>query len=270
MTLSSPFHEEFDAFLTGMIFSLPRILALFALMPIFSKEALPHLIRICVAISVAVVVAPALAGGADAASKLGLPYLIAVAGKECLIGLMLGFAVAVPLWAFEGIGFLVDMQRGASIASVLDPVTGHDTSPLGVLFGQAMIVFFFVSGAYLQMLGLLYESFRLWPVYDWWPTMGAMAPGLFLGMLDHLMRLTLLLSAPLVIAMLLVEIGMAIVGRSAPQMDVFFLAMPVKSAVVFLMLVLYCAVLFDYAGKELARLTDVLFSLGTALPQQTR
>jgi len=256
--------DEAEAFLVGLAFAMPRVLALFALVPLFSREALPGLLRAGVAVSIGVLVAPALVEGGETAMQADVLVLLAIALKEAVVGMMLGFAVAVPFWALEGVGYLIDTQRGASIASVLDPVTGNDTSPLGVLLGQAMIVFFFASGAYLQLLGLIYESFRIWSVFDWWPRMAAHAPTTFLGLLDHVMRLTVLLSAPLVIAMLLVEIGMAIVGRSASQLDVFFLAMPVKSAVAILMLALYAAVLFDYVGKELAGLDDTLSRMGDA------
>lgn len=105
---------------------------------------------------------------------------------------------------------------------------------------------------------------RMWSVFDWWPVLGPDAPAIFLGMLDRLMRLAVLFAAPVIVAMFLAEIGLAIVGRSAPQMDVFFLAMPVKSGVAMFMLAIYVTVLFDYAGLEIANLSGTLSLLSHA------
>jgi type III secretion protein T len=70
--------------------------------------------------------------------------------------------------------------------------------------------------------------------------------------------LALLLAAPAVIAMFLAELGLALVSLPVPQLQVFFLAMPIKSALVLLVLVLYLTTLFTYGGEHIARLREVL------------
>jgi type III secretion protein T len=59
----------------------------------------------------------------------------------------------------------------------------------------------------------------------------------------------LLLSAPAIIAMFLAELGLALVSRFAPQLQVFFLAMPIKSALALFVLVMYMGTLLDYSGE---------------------
>ena len=58
--------------------------------------------------------------------------------------------------------------------------------------------------------------------------------------------------------MLLAEIGLGLVSLTVPQLQVFFLAMPIKSALVFLVLVVYMGTLFEYAGDMLQPLRDLL------------
>src|SRR5690606_40522246 len=92
---------------------------------------------------------------------LGTVELLLLIVKEVFIGLVLGFLVAIPFWTFEAVGFVVDNQRGASLGAVINPATGNDSSPMGILFNQAFLVFFLVSGGFTLMLTLLYDSFQI-------------------------------------------------------------------------------------------------------------
>jgi len=80
--------------------------------------------------------------------------------------------------------------------------------------------------------------------------------------------LALLLAAPVLIAMLMSELGLALVSRFAPQLQVFFLAMPIKSALALFVLVIYSSTLFDYSLAPIRELTtwvdrlDPLLRLG--------
>ncbi|WP_268580500.1 EscT/YscT/HrcT family type III secretion system export apparatus protein, partial [Escherichia coli] len=107
-------------------------------------------------------------------------------------------------------------------------------SPLGILFNQAFMVFFLVGGGFMLMLTMLYDSFRLWDLWDWTPTLRQESVPLMLDQLGRFLRLTLLFAAPAIISMFLAEVGLALVSRFAPQLQVFFLAMPIKSALALL------------------------------------
>jgi type III secretion protein T len=58
--------------------------------------------------------------------------------------------------------------------------------------------------------------------------------------------------------MFLAELGLALVSRFAPQLQVFFLAMPIKSALALLVLVLYMSTLFEYAGDTVRGIPGIL------------
>ncbi len=248
---------DIKAFFWALAWTQPRILGLFMTVPIFQTELLPHMLRYGVAAVLGLVVAPSLVSDL-AATEIPPTVMLVLAAKEVFVGFVLGCFIAVPFWAFEAVGFFIDNQRGASIASTLNPLTGNDSSPLGILFNQAFIVFFLVSGAFLLLLDVLYGSFRLWPVLTWMPTFRPEAVPFFLEEIFGLVRMALLLAAPAVVAMLLAEIGLALVSLVVPQLQVFFLAMPIKSAVVFLVQVVYMGTLFEYAGDTLKPLRDLL------------
>ncbi len=245
------------AFLLALAYSQPRILAMFLPIPLFNRQLLPGMLRLAIGAGLGVMVAPTLMP-AVAAAELSSVQVLMLVTKEAFVGFMLGFLVAIPFWAFEAVGFLIDNQRGASIAASLNPLTGNDSSPLGILFNQAFNVFFFISGGFLLMLELLYGSFRLWDVFAWNPTFSADTMPLLIDQLESLVRVALLLASPVIVTMFLAELGLALMSRFVPQLQVFFLAMPIKSALAFLVLMVYMATLFDYALDHVRKLGDLL------------
>ena len=184
--------------------------------------------------------------------------MLLLIAKEVFIGLVMGYLVALPFWIFEAVGFVIDNQRGASLGATINPATGNDSSPMGILFNQAFMVFFLVGGGFTLMLTLLYDSFRLWDLWSWSPTLRADSIPLMLDQLSRFMRLVLLFAAPAIVAMFLAELGLALVSRFAPQLQVFFLAMPIKSGLALLVLVLYMSPLFEYAGDTVRDIPGIL------------
>lgn len=227
-------------------FALPRMLAIFSVLPMFNRQALPGMLRIGVAGGLALFLVPGLIDPAMAVER-GTGEIIAICFKEALIGFLLGFIIAMPIWAFEVMGAFVDNQRGASIAQTLNPLTGHESSPLGDLFSQTIVVLLFITGGFTLILAAIQDSYRLWPVLSFFPDLDASTPAFLLSQLDRMMRLAIVMSAPIMFAMLLAEIGLAIVSRFVPQLQVFFLAMPIKSGIAIFMFSIYVAVLFDYS-----------------------
>lgn len=239
-------YEQLRSFVTALGLTQPRILAMFVVLPLFARQLLPGLLRLGLAAGLGLLAAPPLLPQLGALPQgIGLLLLLA---KEAALGFVLGFLVAIPFWAFEAIGFFIDNQRGASIGATLNPLTGNDSSPMGLLFNQAFMVFVLVSGLFGVMLALLYESFALWPVLHWQPTLPQPGAAAWLGQLDLMVRTAVLLAAPAIVAMFLSELGLALVSRFAPQLQVFFLAMPIKSGLALFVLVMYMATLFDYSG----------------------
>jgi len=122
---------QLTSFLMALVWTLPRILGLLAAIPAFPASVLPGMLRTGVAASLGMIVAPALVAP-FAATEMTMGVIAAVLLKEIFIGFVMGCLIAVPFWAFEAVGFLVDNQRGASISSTLNPLTGHNDPLSGV------------------------------------------------------------------------------------------------------------------------------------------
>jgi len=255
--------EALKVHLLALGVALPRMLAVFVMLPIFARGIMPGLLRASIAAALVLPVAMHLVPEVTTvlrADQLDGARLVGMIVKESFIGMLLGYLLAIPFWAMEAVGFLIDNQRGASIAATINPLTGHDTSPLGILFNQAFIVFFFASGGFSLFLDVVYGSYAVFPVFAVLPAFDAGAPVVALQMLDGLVRMSLLMAAPVMIAMFLAEMGLAFISRFAPQLQVFFLAMPIKSALAMMMLAIYASTLFSYA-------LDRIRAMGEAVPQ---
>lgn len=255
--ISGVTYVELKAFLGTLALTQPRILAMCLVLPIFNSQLLPGMLRYAVTAAIGLVLVPALVPQylATDLDTIGLVLLVV---KEIFIGLVMGFLIAIPFWVFEAVGFVVDNQRGASLGATINPATGNDSSPMGILFNQAFMVFFLVGGGFNLMLTLLYDSYRLWDLWHWAPTLRRESIPLSLQQLGRMMELVLLFAAPAIVAMFLAEVGLALVSRFAPQLQVFFLAMPIKSALALLVLVLYMTTLFGYAGDITGQIADTL------------
>ncbi|OZI46656.1 type III secretion system export apparatus subunit SctT [Bordetella genomosp. 5] len=250
-------YAEAKIFLGTLALTQPRILALCVMLPIFSRQSMPGMLRYAVAAAIGLIIVPVLMPRYAAFDPSWIDLVLLVA-KEVFVGLVLGFLVAIPFWIFEAVGFVIDNQRGASLGATINPATGNDSSPMGILFNQAFMVFFLAGGGFMLMLTMLYDSFRLWDLFSWAPTLSRESVPLMLDQLSRFARLVLLFAAPAIVAMFLAELGLALVSRFAPQLQVFFLAMPIKSGLALLVLVLYMGTLFEYAGDATEHIRTIV------------
>ncbi len=153
------------------------------------------------------------------------------------------------------------------MGEVYSPLSGAQVSTTAIFFTQIVSTLFFVSGAVLVFLGALYASFSIWPVFPEgavFPSFSSDAPVRILGYVDGMLRTTVVISAPVIIVMFLATLGLGLVNRTAPQLNVFFLSMPVKSALGIAMLVVYLPFIMDMLmyTKESAILAPALKLLG--------
>ena len=139
--------------------SVVRILTVFTAIPFMSAQMIPGLGRTAFAISMALVLFPMVSVELPAQAP-GTLELIALIGKEVVIGLLFGYVVSIPFRVAEGLGFFIDNQRGTGMASVFNPMSGSESSPLGVLMVQVAIMIFVSTGGLLMMLKGLFATYE--------------------------------------------------------------------------------------------------------------
>jgi type III secretion protein T len=212
----------------GVALTLPRILAAFMALPLLSSSDMPPLVRNSFFVSLSIVVFP-LAAAASPYSAMGAGVWPFVIVKELFVGLAIGFSFGVLFWAIGNAGNLIDAKVGTTMSSVIDPLAGHQTSLMGLFLSQFAAYLFMASGAFIVFLRLLLESYKLWPVASYVPLLKPVGEMFFIDQFSYLMTAALLLSAPALVVMSLIDIGFGLVNRYAQQLNVFQLAMPIKA-----------------------------------------
>ena len=255
---------EFHRWILAAVLAMARIGAAFSICPALSDSMIPGVARRAAMFGFAIFAIPFIHAGMPPGEPL--PFAFAVlAAKESVIGFMIGFFAAIPFWIAENIGNFIDNQRGATMGEVYSPLNGSQVSTTGIFFTQIVSTLFFVGGAVLIFLGALYRSYEIWPVFTESLSFEPGAPVRILGSLDSMLKTTVVVSAPVIILMFLATIGLGLVNRTAPQLNVFFLSMPVKSALGVAMLVVYLPFILDMLvyTKESAILEPARMIIGT-------
>ncbi len=254
--------EEIKAWIYIFSMGMPRIVALFTVLPMLHKRVVGGaMIRNGIAASLVLFIHPMLSEAAPD-THFSIFLTAAIVLKEVFIGAILGFCIAIPFWALESAGFFIDNQRGASMASVMNPLSGAETSPMGILFSQAFTAIVMISGLFMLILESLFLSYASWPVFSYYPHLNQEAAIYFLGQFDLIIGLAMWLAAPVVISMFITEFGIALISRSAPQLNVFILAMPIKSGVAAAILVIYVATIMKLSQKHMMGVPDIFTTLG--------
>ena len=235
---------DIHRFIIASLLAMARIGAAFAICPALTESMIPGVARRAAVLAFAVLTLPLImAEMPEGEPNHWLFSLIAV--KEAFIGFLIGFFAAIPFWVAENIGNFIDNQRGATMGEVYSPLSGAQVSTLGIFFTQIVSTLFFVGGIIFIFIGALYKSYLIWPVFTQEITFAPDAPVQILGTLDAMLRTTVVISAPVIIIMFMATIGLGLVNRTAPQLNVFFLSMPIKSALGVAMLIIYLPFILD-------------------------
>jgi len=221
-----------------------RIGAAFAICPALSDSMIMGTARRCAVLGFSALLVPQVLAGMPAGTP-AVPFLVAIALREVFIGMILGFFASIPFWVAENVGNFIDNQRGATMGEVYSPLSGTQVSSTGILFTQIVSTIFFVSGAIFVLLGALYASFEVWPIFGDYVAPVPGSGDYVLMTLDGMMRRTVVIAAPVIILMFLATLGLGLVNRTAPQLNVFFLSMPIKSGLGIAMLVIYLPYIMD-------------------------
>jgi flagellar biosynthetic protein FliR len=242
---------QLDAWLAAFMFPAARILALLATMPPFNNAALPQRIRLILGLALTFVIAPSLPPmpAVPPGSWLGLLILV----QQVLIGFMMGFTMRLAFAAIDLAGDLIGLQMGLSFARFYDPQSSAQTAVLGDFLGILTILIFLALNGHLVSISALVESFRLLPV--------AVAPvaskgfATLLSWAAIIFSAGVLLSLPLVAALLIANIAMGVLARVAPQLNLFAVGFPVTIVAGFTVLLIS----LPYFGTAIERLFDQAF-----------
>lgn len=206
---------------TGLLV-LARIGAMLMLAPVFGERGVPQTVRLMLVLVLTVLVLP-LVPAAPALAIFSAAWVAAMA-QQVAIGIAMGLTLRLILEAFGLAGELIANSMGLGFAQLSDPVrnvTSAVVSQFLVITASLLVV---ASGAHLMLIEGLVESFHHRPVQD--GTLNLAAVRLMLDWAGSLFAGGVQLALPVLAVMLTVNLGIGVLGRSAPTINLMAVGFP--------------------------------------------
>jgi flagellar biosynthetic protein FliR len=163
--------------------------------------------------------------GAGAPVPLTFGAMVLGAAGEVFVGATMAFGVFAAFGAFSVAGKILDIQSGFSMGSVYDPVTRAGAPLFSTMLNLVGVTAFFGMGAHHALLrGLAFSLVQAAPGAG----LSNLAPEPVIRQFGLMFSLGVALIVPVMLCLLLVEVGLAMISRVLPQMNVFFVMVPVK------------------------------------------
>lgn len=213
---------ELTAWMVAFLWPFVRMLALVSTAPIFGESWVPRQVKVAIAALLAVVLAPTL--GTLPAVPVFSAGGVWIVVQQVLIGAAMGFCMRMVFAAVLAAGEYIGLQMGLSFASFFDPMSGGSTMVVARLLNMLAMLIFLALDGHLQLVAALARSFETLPIAD-----APLAAGgwmfLVLGA-GQIFASGLMLSLPLVTALLTLNLAMGILNRASPQFSIFAVGFP--------------------------------------------
>ncbi|HVY62757.1 MAG TPA: flagellar biosynthetic protein FliR [Planctomycetota bacterium] len=214
----------------GLIFA--RMLGACMQIPFLGGQMIPNQLKTGIPLIFTAFLYPIISASVNPAHvpAFGIAFFI-LALKEVFVGYCIGHICALPFYAVQMAGSFMDTQRGTTFAQVIAPLMGGQTSLLSQFYLLLFITIFLGLGGSHLVIGAIGESYRVLPILNWPKVLDPSAPFVneAIDLTGAIFTLALQISAPVVIAMLLTDATLGIVNRTAPNVQVFWLGMPIKT-----------------------------------------
>lgn len=201
-----------------------RFGVVFLLSPVFAGLGGLVTVRVLLTLALSVLMVQGFGLRADPALSAGGPLLVA-ALQELFVGATLSFGVFAAFGAFSVAGKILDIQTGFGLGNVYDPVTRSGAPLFATMLNMVgVVVFFAVDGHHALLRGLAFSLQQVPPGQGF----ADLSAEPVIAQFGLMFTLGVSLIIPVILCLLLVEVGLAVVSRVLPQMNVFVVGVPVK------------------------------------------
>ena len=170
--------------------------------------------------------------------------LVAIIGTELIIGLMIGTVARIFMTALDTAGMVVSSQSGLANAQVFNPTLATQGSIMGAFLSMTGVVLIFATNMHHLLITGVVESYTMFPLGSALDT-GSMAD-LISRAVSTSFTLGIKLSIPFIVVTLLIYVGMGVLTRLMPQVQVFLVILPLQILLSIILLSLVLAALFHH------------------------
>jgi flagellar biosynthetic protein FliR len=220
---------QWYAYISALLWPLLRVLGLVFAEPILGNPNVPVRVKVGLALFITILLAPVLPPlpRADPASAAGL----LIAAQQLLIGLAMGFTLRIALTAVETAGQLAGLQMGLGFAVFFDPQSSAQTAVVGQFLGLFAVLVFLAIDGHLMVLSALADSFTTVPIAG--RALNGSGFRVLIEWGGEIFRTGLIISLPIIAALLIANVAVGIMTRAAPQLNIFAVGFPLTLAVGF-------------------------------------
>jgi flagellar biosynthetic protein FliR len=226
--------DQITIWLAMFIYPMARVLAMIASAPVIGNRQVPIRVKVGLAAIFTIVIIPTLDLHALPAPSSAEGILILL--QQMAAGLLMGFSIRLIFTAIETAGDYTGMQMGFGFANFFDPVNASMRPVLAQFLGVIVALAFVTMDLHLYMLAALSESFQSFPIANTIPSAAAFRTAAEWG--GSIFSYALQFSLPLIAALLITNLALGILTRSAPQLNIFAVGFPITISVGFIVLAL--------------------------------
>ncbi len=240
--------NQFEIFLLVFV----RMTGLFVIAPIFGRQNVPTYLKIGFSFFLALMLVSSVKIDSPIVYSDIYNYALLVI-KEFIVGLSIGYVAYMVFSAIYMAGQLIDMQVGFGMVSVLDPLSNIQVPVTSnFYYMMTMLVFMAVNGHHV-LIRSLYESYSRIPLGG-----AVFNTNMLNGMIKifgDMLVIGFKVSAPIIAAILLVDIALGVISRTMPQLNIFVVGMPLKIVVGILVMIFIIPAFVNLIG-ELVKVMD--------------
>ncbi|EFR41018.1 MULTISPECIES: flagellar biosynthetic protein FliR [Selenomonas] len=219
-------YELLQGHIAAFLLMLTRISGIFLISPFFGSMNIPMFFRVGIALAMSVVLFPVVDGlGTPETPPSIIMFGAAVLG-ELFIGWLIGFVAYISFAAITMAGKVMDMQVGFAVVNVVDPTSGQQIPLIGSFLYNLAVIILLVTNGHHMLIAALVESFRAVPLAG---LEANISLALIIANFTGTIFLTgMKIAMPITFAILLTNVGLGILSRTMPQMNIFVVGIPMQ------------------------------------------
>ncbi len=183
-------------------------------------------VRLFFALSLCLVLTPALAAFMPAPPVQAAP-LVGLLVSEALIGMFIGSVMRIMISTLDTAGSIVSLQSGFSSALLFNPVSLGQGSLIGSVYSMLGVTLLMVLNMHHYMIATIVDSYQIMPATGAMPDLGTFSE-VIVGVVGIAFKLGVQISLPFIVVGLIMQMGLGVLGRLMPQIQIFFLALPAQ------------------------------------------
>ena len=243
--------------LLGFVLVLTRVSAFFISIPIFGWPAIPNTIKVAMAMLITIFFSIMIPMPPQITQITTIEAVLLIT-NEAIYGFALGLAATLLFLVVKVAATIMEQEMGLNMAELFDPLTGEPAQAVSMFLEMVFILLLFSANIHHLFLMAVAKSYTSFPIGST-PDIATLLSGI-ISTGSQMLMLSFQLAAPLLAASLVLMVVLAIAAKIMPDMDIFFMSLPLKIGLGLIMVIFMLPYINSYVG-EFAHLINKLLPI---------